>query len=223
MNGKEEKVRDIFKSISGKYDLIDSMMSFGLDQLWRAKLISELDVKDGQGILDVGCGTGKISYSIEKIIKNSRIYALDLTKEMYPFIPDSKVTFVVGSAMSLPFEDNSMDRVVSGFLTRNVPSLEKYISEVYRILKPGGIFCNLDIFEPGSHFIAPLFRFYFYRIVPTIFDRMTGTDSYSYLARSVREFVSPSAFESILDKYGFGNIKEFKRGGGSVFIHKALK
>jgi demethylmenaquinone methyltransferase/2-methoxy-6-polyprenyl-1,4-benzoquinol methylase len=223
LNKNEENVKEIFKVISTKYDLIDSIMSFGMDTYWRKKLIESLKLKDGHDILDVGCGSGKISYSIENEIRADHIYAMDITKEMFPFNKGSKVQFIEGSAMSIPLEDKCVDRVVSGFLTRNVPSLETYIGEVYRVLKPGGIFCNLDIFDPQKALIAPLFRIYFYKIVPIIFDKMSGTESYSYLARSVQTFVSPPSLNTILLKAGFSEVTFKRMAGGTVFIHTAIK
>lgn len=223
INKNEENVKEIFKRISAKYDLIDTIMSFGMDTFWRKKLIEDLKLEDGQDILDVGCGSGKISYSIEKVINANHIFAMDITREMFPFNRGSKVEFIEGSAMSIPMKDSCVDRVVSGFLTRNVPSLETYIREVYRVLKPGGIFCNLDIFDPQKNFIAPLFRFYFYRIVPILFDKMSGTKSYSYLARSVQTFVYPSFFNELFHKTGFSKVNFKKLAGGTVYIHCAIK
>ena len=223
INKNEENVKEIFRRISTKYDLIDSIMSFGMDTYWRKKLIENLKLKDGQDILDVGCGSGKISYSIENTINANHIYAMDITREMFPFKNSSKVQFMEGSAMNIPIKDEGVDRVVSGFLTRNVPSLETYLVEVYRVLKPGGIFCNLDIFDPQKNLNAPLFRLYFYRIVPILFDKISGTHSYSYLARSVQSFVSPSFVHNLLLKTGFSKVTIRRMAGGTVYIHTAIK
>lgn len=223
INKKEENVKEIFKKISVKYDLIDSIMSFGMDTYWRKILIQKLKLEDGQEILDAGCGSGKISYSIERVIKANHIFAMDITREMFPFNKGSRVEFLEGSAMRIPLKDSCVDRVVSGFLTRNVPSLETYIGEVYRVLKPGGIFCNLDIFDPQKNFIAPLFRVYFYKIVPILFDKISGTESYSYLAKSVQTFVNPSFFNTLLFRTGFTKVNIKRLAGGTVYIHSVIK
>ncbi|MHB8360928.1 MAG: ubiquinone/menaquinone biosynthesis methyltransferase [Thermoplasmataceae archaeon] len=220
---KEEKVREIFKPISNKYDLFDSLISFGMDQMWRKKLIHEMDLNSAHTVLDVGAGTGKISFTIERKYRNLKITAIDITREMFPLTKDSKVNFIEGSAMNLPFEEGSVDRVVSGFLTRNVSNLSTYINESYRVLNEDGLFCNIDIFDPTKHFIAPLFRYYFYHVVPPIYDRISRTNSYSYLAESVRNFVTPLKFLELMKTAGFRNIEIKYLGGGSVIIHKGIK
>ena len=113
INKKEENVKEIFKKISVKYDLIDSIMSFGMDTYWRKILIQKLKLEDGQEILDAGCGSGKISYSIERVIKANHIFAMDITREMFPFNKGSRVEFLEGSAMRIPLKDSCVDRVIT--------------------------------------------------------------------------------------------------------------
>ncbi len=219
---KEKMVQEVFKNISNKYDFFDSLMSFGMDKGWRRKVVDLLNLQDGLNILDAGAGSGKVSEEMISRGKNLHIEALDITREMFPGNLKG-VHFNLASADSMPFENNIFDRAVSCFLTRNVPDLDKYLSEVFRVTKKGAIFCNMDIFDPGNGFIAPVFRVYFYRLVPAILDRASGTRSYSYLASSVKNFVSPETFHKKMIEAGFKDVNMYRLAGGTVYIHRGIK
>lgn len=221
MEVKEKLVRGVFNSISDKYDLIDSIMSLGMDGLWRKKVVDLLSIENNLNVLDSGAGSGKVS---EEILKraNVTIDAVDITSSMFR-LKNSRIKFHETSAENLPFQNDIFDRAVSCFLTRNLYSVSSYLQEVHRTLKPGGIFCNLDIYDPGRSFIAPLFRIYFYNIIPKIMDRLTNSKSYSYLASSVKNFISPEKMTEILKNKGFKNINVYRLAGGTVYIHRAIK
>ncbi len=215
-------VRDVFKDISRNYDFFDSLMSFGMDKRWRRMVVDMLDIRHGMRIMDVGAGSGK---TIEEIIRrypDSMVEAVDITQEMFPGNMKN-VNFNIASAESIPFQDGAFQRIVSCFLTRNVESLENYFFEAYRCLEPGGVFCNMDIFDPGNSFIAPLFRTYFYRLMPKFLDRTSRSHSYSYLAGSVKRFISPTAMIEMLENAGFSNVSTKRLAGGTVYIHKCIK
>ena len=97
------------------------------------------------------------------------------------------------------------------------------MDESFRTLKSGGIFCNMDIFDPGKGFMAPAFRFYFYSLVPPLMNMATQTEAYTYLANSVRNFVTPNRFVEIMKETGYENIESFSLGAGSVYIHRGTK
>ena len=219
----EKNIRGIFSSISSKYDLFDSMISLGMDGKWRRKLIETMEISGGISVLDAGAGSGKVSFEIRSKYKNIKIIALDITPEMFPHSKETGISFIEGSAVNMPFSGESFERVVSAFLTRNVPSLDSYLEESFRVLRHGGLFCNMDIFDPGKLFFGPLFRFYFYRIVPIVFDMLSSSHSYSYLASSVKKFVSPAEFSNRMKKTGFVDIKQIILGGGSIAIHRGFK
>ncbi|MGP6220893.1 ubiquinone/menaquinone biosynthesis methyltransferase [Caldiplasma sukawensis] len=221
MEVKESLVRGVFNSISDKYDLIDSIMSLGMDGLWRKKVVDLMNLGNNMQVLDSGAGSGKVS---EEILKraNVKIDAVDITSSMFR-LKNKSIKFHEASAENLPFQGEIFDRAVSCFLTRNLYSVSSYLHEVYRTLKPGGIFCNLDIYDPGRSFIAPLFRVYFYNMIPKIMDKITYSKSYSYLARSVKNFISPQKMTELLKNEGFKNINVYRLAGGTVYIHKAIK
>ncbi|MCL4342565.1 MAG: class I SAM-dependent methyltransferase [Candidatus Thermoplasmatota archaeon] len=219
-SSKSDHVREVFSVISDKYDLLDSIISFGMDQKWRKALVEEIPA-DAALVVDCGAGTGKLTSLILRRTA-SRVNAIDLTERMRRNPDPGRVNYQIGSAESLPYPDSSADCVVSAFLTRNLDSVRKYAGEAHRVLKIGGKFLNLDIFNPTGWF-GPLFALYFFRMVPFFGDLATGSKSYSYLAESVKNFVSPEGFSQILADAGFHSIKSRSFALGSVILHEGFK
>lgn len=220
---KEELVRNVFENIQDRYDLLDSIISAGMDQRWRKKLIDSLNLKEGSQVLDCGAGTGKLTRMILDSCPSCKVTSLDITEGMFrpSILPDCK--FVVASAQDMPFEDRSYDAVVSGYLTRNLESVDKYFSEAFRVLKPGGMFANLDIYNPTLPGFSQLFGLYFYHFVPFLGDHVTDSDSYTYLAKSVKTFHSPEAIREKVISAGFTNVKMKKMMLGSIALHVGKK
>ena len=218
-----ENVVKVFNSISSKYDLLDFMISFGMDRSWRKDVVRELSPVQGSTVLDCGSGTGKLAYMISRKCRKCRIICLDITESMFrrDRLPDSR--FIVSSALSIPLEDESVDYVSSAFLTRNVGDVRGYFSEVHRVLRKGGRFANLDIYNPAVPVFRDLFRLYFYTLVPAFGDIATRSDSYSYLSRSVQKFHSPDQVSSMLEDAGFRNIRRISRALSVINIHSATK
>jgi len=219
----EEAVRGVFESIQDKYDFLDSMISFGLDQSWRRKMLRLVDVHQGLDILDCGAGTGKLTMLVRENCEKCSITSLDITEKMFRKSLLSETKFIVGSAEKLPFKDSSMDRVVSAFLTRNLASQENYFRESFRVLRKGGLFINMDIYRPRIPVYRELFSLYFYHIVPFIGDRVTSSKSYSYLAKSVIRFKTVDEISSLLAQAGFSVEKVLKLMLGTVVIHVGRK
>jgi demethylmenaquinone methyltransferase/2-methoxy-6-polyprenyl-1,4-benzoquinol methylase len=194
---EEERVRSVFNSIYNKYDLIDSIISFGMDSAWRRTMISMAGSRQYKSILDCGAGTGKLTMQLRKNFPDARMVALDVSDQMISLIPDPGIERVVGSAVELPFDNSSFDLVTSAFLTRNVPNIEAYLREAYRVLRKDGALINLDIHTPVIHGYREIFSLYFFHVVPIIGDLLTGSNSYSYLSNSVRNFVGP---DELIDK-----------------------
>ncbi len=200
---EEERVRSVFNSIYNKYDLIDSIISFGMDSAWRRTMISMAGSRQYKSILDCGAGTGKLTMQLRKKFPDARMVALDVSDQMISLIPDPGIERVVGSAVELPFDSSSFDLVTSAFLTRNVPNIEAYLKEAYRVLRKDGALINLDIHTPVIHGYREIFSLYFFHVVPIIGDLLTGSNSYSYLSNSVRNFVGPDELIDKARKAGF--------------------
>ncbi|MCL5803751.1 MAG: class I SAM-dependent methyltransferase [Candidatus Thermoplasmatota archaeon] len=215
---EEERVRSVFNSIYNKYDLIDSIISFGMDSAWRRTMITLAGSKPYRSILDCGAGTGKLTMRLRKKFPDARIIALDVSDQMISLIPDPGIERVVGSAVELPFEDGSFDLVTSAFLTRNVPSVDGYLKEAYRVLRKDGALINLDIHTPVIHGYREIFSLYFFHIVPIMGDLLTGSNSYSYLSNSVRKFVDPDELIDKARKAGFRPKRKALRAMQSISI-----
>lgn len=220
---KENQVRGVFEAIQDKYDLLDSIISLGLDQPWRKRVIKAMKISSGMTVLDSGAGTGKLTRMIRENCSDCRVISLDITEKMFRPSLLSGVEFIVASAEKMPLVENSVDRAASCFLTRNLSSVDTYLEELHRILKKGGIFVNLDIYPPGNPILGKLFGFYFYRIVPWIGDNATDSDSYSYLARSVMNFISPDKMGEKIKEHGFELVDQQVKGLGSIAIHVARR
>lgn len=220
---KEELVRGVFESIQDRYDLLDSLISAGMDQRWRRELISRLDLKEGSSVLDCGAGTGKLTKMILEACPTCKVTSLDITEGMFrpSILPDCK--FVVASAEDMPFGNESFDAVVSAYLTRNLGNLDSYLAEAMRVLKPGGAFANLDIYNPTMPVFSQLFAIYFYHIVPVIGNTATGSKSYTYLAKSVKEFYRPEVVMQKIIDAGFGEVSMKKMMMGSISLHTGRK
>lgn len=216
---KEELVRNIFENIQDRYDLLDSIISAGMDQRWRRRLIDSLNLKKGSHVLDCGAGTGKLTRMILESCPTCKVTSLDITEGMFrpSILPECK--FVVASALDMPFDEGSYDAVVSAYLTRNLDSVDKYFLEAKRVLKPGGGFANLDIYPPNLPVYSQLFGLYFYHFVPFLGDRMTDSDSYTYLSKSVKNFFSPETIKDKIQKSGFLGVEMKRMMLGSIALH----
>ena len=220
---KEELVRNVFENIQDRYDLLDSLISAGMDQRWRHRLISSLNLKEGVQVLDCGAGTGKLTRMILESCPSCKVTSLDITEGMFrpSILPDCK--FVVASAQDMPFENETFDAVVSAYLTRNLESVDSYFSEAMRVLKPGGMFANLDIYNPTLPGFSQLFGLYFYHFVPFLGDHATDSDSYTYLAKSVKNFFPPETIEEKINSAGFRDVNMQKMMLGSIALHVGKK
>lgn len=223
MGDKEKNVREIFNSIQDKYDFLDTLISMGQDERWRRFMVKNLELKDNLDVIDCGAGTGKLTRQIIEACGTCSTTCLDVTDSMFrpKLFPTTR--FIVASAEHIPLPDESVDRVVSAFLTRNLENVDNYFSEVHRILRKNGIFINLDIFDPEIPVYRQFFSLYFYRMMPRIGNRMTGSKSYSYLAQSVKNFYDHETLETKIRNSGI--TLEISRPFmlGSVYVHKGVK
>lgn len=229
---RDQAVKGMFDRIAGRYDLLNRIISFKLDNWWRKQAIDSAMQGHAPRIIDLGTGTGDMIFSAANSTKEPRLVGLDFSLNMLQLAQSkrsreaesSSVNFIQGSAMASPFKNATFDGAMSAFVLRNVSDLELFFSEAHRVLKPGGRLVTLDMFPPQKNWFAPLYSCYFYRLVPWIGGLLAGDRSaYRYLSDSVRRFHSPEVVSEIIRKAGFTQVTARKFLNGAVCMHIADK
>ena len=229
--GKKEQVTQMFDTISGEYDGLNRVISFGIDVRWRKRVVAILSKKTPETILDVATGTGDLAIQLVKTGAR-KIVGLDLSAGMLEVgrekvgkkqLADT-IEMVVGDSELLPFGDECFDAVTVAFGVRNFENLEKGLSEIYRVLKHGGTLVILETSVPAKTPYRQGYKFYTKHILPrigTIFskDRL----AYAYLSDSAAVFPYGKAFNNILDKIGFIAIENRPQTFGVATIYVAIK
>ncbi|MCL6003252.1 MAG: class I SAM-dependent methyltransferase [Thermoplasmatales archaeon] len=196
-----ERVKAVFKEIPSIYDRMNTYMSLGMDIFWRLTLL-RLIPKVGT-TLDVGTGTGKLESLAG--FKGSFI-GLDVTREMMA-LNGNKGKLLLASATEMPIKNDTFDAIVSSFVLRNLPSTPDYFREGFRVLKMGGIMANLDAFPEKRKVVSEFFSLYFYKLLPKIARLVSSSESYSYLALTVKNFKTPETIAEEMRTAGFKEIK----------------
>ena len=211
-------VRRMFDRIAPVYDVMNRVMTAGLDQRWRAATIGET-VRPGDRVLDACCGTGDLAVAARAAGAGS-VVGLDFSEAMLDHARRKApgVAFIQGDVLALPFQDASFDVAVVGFGIRNVDDLEACVRELRRVLRPGGRLGILEITTPRG-IIAPFYRVWFDRIVPLLGRVLPGGEAYTYLPASVRRFPPPEKLAALLDANGFSKVRHRTFAGGIVALH----
>lgn len=213
--GKKVQVEQMFDNIAHRYDFLNHLLSAGIDKLWRRKAIKAIAKYNPKVMMDMATGTGDFAIDAANKIQLDKLVALDLSEEML-VIGRKKIKkeqhqiieFVKGDSENLQFETNTFDAMTAGFGVRNFENLEKGLSEMYRVLKPGAPLVILEVSQPDNKFLKALFSIYFKGILPLI-GRLFSKDhrAYTYLPESVEAFPKGKEFISILEKVGYKNAK----------------
>ena len=230
---RDQAVQGMFDRIAGRYDLLNRVISFKLDNWWRKQAIEILIQGNSPRIVDLGTGTGDMILSAMKSAQgNARMVGLDFSLNMLQLAQSKRAaqacsataTFVQGSAMAAPFKNASFDGAMSAFVLRNVSDLGLFFSEACRVLKPGGKLVTLDMFPPQKNWFAPFYCLYFYRLMPWIGGWLAGDRSaYRYLSDSVRQFHPPETVCDMIRQAGFARVTLRKFLNGAVCMHIAEK
>lgn len=196
-NSKKTRVREMFDSIAPRYDLLNHLLSFGVDRLWRRRMVGVVAAGTPAAILDVAAGTGDVAVALARRLPAARITGIDLSGEMLAVGRGKvarrglcdRIELVQGDAEQLSFPDGTFDAVTIGFGIRNFGSIEAGLAEAFRVLRPGGRLCILEFSTPRGRCFGPLYRFYFHRILPLVGRLISKDDSaYTYLPESVDHF-----------------------------------
>ncbi|MEY8019595.1 bifunctional demethylmenaquinone methyltransferase/2-methoxy-6-polyprenyl-1,4-benzoquinol methylase UbiE [Muriicola sp. SD30] len=229
--GKKEQVTTMFDAISGEYDGLNRVISFGIDVKWRKKVVGILKTKSPDKILDIATGTGDLAINLVET-GASRIVGLDISKGMLEVGKtkvvrkklEGKVEMIVGDSENLQFEDNSFDAVTVAFGVRNFENLEKGLAEIYRVLKPEGTLVILETSVPTKTPFKQGYKFYSKYVLPTI-GKIFSKDrsAYQYLSDSASVFPHGREFNNILGKIGFIGMENKPQTFGVASIYIASK
>jgi demethylmenaquinone methyltransferase/2-methoxy-6-polyprenyl-1,4-benzoquinol methylase len=222
------RVRDMFATIAGRYDLLNHLLSGNIDKRWRrlvAKtLFDTLSIREAR-VLDVACGTGDLSLTLCENAK-ARIVGIDFCRPMLDIAAlkaigsGSQVPFVEGDALDLPFRDCSFEAATIAFGLRNLASVEAGFKELLRVLKPGGRVAVLEFSKPKAPVLRSLFKLYFTKVLPLFGGLISGSKSaYQYLPDSVSRFPDQRELASIMQEAGFEEISFQNLTGGIAALH----
>ncbi len=228
---KKQQVEKMFDNISDNYDGLNRVISFGIDVKWRKNLIQMVAETNPDAVLDIATGTGDLAISLVDT-GASEIIGLDLSEGMLSVGRkkikerqlDKKIKMVQGDSEDLPFENDHFDAITVAFGVRNFENLEKGLSEIYRVLKPGGIFAVLETSVPTNFPFKQGYHFYTKNMLPLI-GKMFSKDkvAYSYLSESAAAFPHGEQFNNILRKIGFTNVENKPQTFGVATIYTASK
>lgn len=226
--GKKEQVAEMFNNISKKYDFLNHFLSLGIDITWRKKAVKLLAADKPKLILDIATGTG--DFAIEALALNpEKIIGVDISegmlaegrKKLIKRKLDDRIELHTGDSERLLFEDNNFDAVIVSFGVRNFENLEKGLSDMYRVLKPGGKTVIVEFSKPKKFPMKQGYNFYFKYILPQI-GKLVSKDNaaYTYLPESVQAFPDGEDFLAVLKKVGFKNTqcKPLTFGISSIYI-----
>ncbi|MGC9154697.1 MAG: ubiquinone/menaquinone biosynthesis methyltransferase [Ferrimicrobium sp.] len=211
---KQPYVRDMFDRIAGTYDVVNRLMTFGLDQGWRAHLVREMYLDPKARVLDLACGTGDFLKAWSA--KGMQVYGLDLS---YRMLEKAKRygPLVQGVGEALPFGDASFDAVSSGFAVRNFADFAAVLTEVHRVLRPGGVLGILEVATPKSRLVRELHGVYFGSVVPLVGGLISADRSaYRYLPESVAYLPTDERFRQLLQQSGFTQVRRISVGLGAA-------
>ena len=212
---EKQHIGQLFDRIAGTYDGLNHGLSLNIDRLWRRKAVQQM--MPVQHVLDVAIGTADLAIEMLRQGKAQQVTGIDLSEQMMTIgkrkvdighwtldIGQPRVTFMKANAQEMPFEDNTFDAVTCAFGCRNFQNLDEGLSEMYRVLKPGGQVTILEFSYPSNRFIRALYDFYFTHVLPTI-GRIVSRDkaAYTYLNKSVKSFCWGERFVQHMHDAGF--------------------
>lgn len=230
---KETLVAEVFDSVAENYDVMNDAMSFGVHRFWKHFALLSANVKKDMHILDLASGTCDLAIKMGKALAGSgKLVASDINPNMLNIGKDrmvdnglvKNIEYCLANAEALPFDDNAFDVVTMAFGLRNVTNKDKALSEIYRVLKPGGKCLVLEFSQPTDTLLAKAYDFYSFNILPKMGKTIAkDEDSYRYLAESIRKHPDQETLKSLFYDAGFRVCKYQNLSGGIVALHQGIK
>ena len=221
----------MFDRVASNYDALNSVMTAGLHHGWRQRAAERAELAPGDSALDVCCGTGDFALELaERVTPGGHVVGSDFSEPMLDLAREkaaqrgaSGVRFEWADALQLPYDGERFDAVTVGFGVRNLADLDRGLSEMARVLKPGGRAVILEITQPTRPPLSVFYSLWFDRIVPLLGAFSSDPEAYSYLPESVRSFPSPAGLAEKMDRAGFEQIRYTVLAGGIIAIHSGAK
>lgn len=209
MRVEGQAIRSMFDRIAPRYDVLNRVLSAGIDQSWRERAVMELHGATAGPLLDSCAGTLDLTVLLRREFPNRKLVAADFAAQMLDLgrhkVKDAEI--VVADALALPFEDASFGGMICGFGMRNLEDLTKGLAEARRVLKPGGVFVTLEFFRPERAVTRAFHAAYANVVLPTVGGVVSGDrNAYAYLAKSMKHFASRAEYERLLTSVGFTNV-----------------
>lgn len=230
--GQEPKfIKNLFSEVAGTYDRANDVMTMGLARLWRRELVKMSFAGPGTRVIDCATGTGDLAIEFKKVVGPGRVLGTDFCKEMLDFAPAKAralgldIEFAVADAMNLGYPNESFDVASIAYGIRNVANPVQALSEMARVVKPGGVVMVLETGDVKTPVLKPLLKLYFKHMVPLLGGMISGKKwAYQYLNKSSQAFPSGDAFLKLMEQTGAFSSCEYKSlMGGASYIYKAVR
>jgi demethylmenaquinone methyltransferase / 2-methoxy-6-polyprenyl-1,4-benzoquinol methylase len=219
---EERQVRAMFDRIAGLYDRMNSVMTAGLHHQWRRRAADLAELARGGRALDVATGTGDLALELaNRVAPGGEVVGVDFSERMLELArakAGGRVRFESGNALALEYPDGAFDAATVGFGARNFSDLERGLSEMARVVRPGGRVVVLEITAPRRPPLSTFFELWFDRAVPAL-GRLVDSEAYSYLPSSVRRFPGPDELAAVMWRCGLRQIRYVLTAGGIIALH----
>lgn len=230
---KSKKVAEVFHSVATKYDIMNDLMSLGIHRLWKRFTIELSGVRTGNKVLDIAGGTGDLTRQFSKLVGSTgEVVLADINSSMLSVGRDklmdrgviNNIRFVQADAETLPFADNIFDCVTIAFGLRNVTHKDEALKSIFRVLKPGGRLLVLEFSKPTSQLFSKVYDAYSFTLLPFMGKIIANdSDSYRYLAESIRMHPDQETLKAMMQEVGFNPVTYHNMTGGVVALHKGTK
>lgn len=230
---KVDMVADVFHSVAAKYDIMNDLMSMGIHRLWKRYTIDCSGVRQGQKVLDLAGGTGDLAAKFSQIVgDNGQVILADINHSMLNVGKEKLINkgilgnlhYVQANAEALPFPDNYFDLITIAFGLRNVTDKSKALASMLRVLKPGGRLLVLEFSKPSSEALSKVYDAYSFHVLPQMGKLVANdSESYQYLAESIRMHPDQETLENMMKEVGFEQTSYHNLTGGIVALHRGFK
>jgi len=230
---KASLVANVFHSVADRYDLMNDLMSAGIHRVWKRFTIEVSAVRPGHRVLDIAGGTGDLTARFSELVgSEGEVILADINDSMLKVGRDKlidsghhgNIEYVQANAESLPFPDNHFDVVSIAFGLRNVTDKDAALCSMLRVLKPGGRLLILEFSKPGNEILSRAYDTYSFKVLPVIGKLVAGdSDSYQYLAESIRMHPDQETLKDMMELAGFARCEYFNMTGGVVALHRGVK